>query len=172
MPDNARKMTTKERRALVTQYVNGYKEVIAALAEMPPDKLTAHPLRGKWSACEIVHHLADSETRSALRLRQLLAEHNPIIHGYDQDTYADRLFYNERDMQPALDAFCAARATSAQLIARMSETDWQRAGWHTESGVYTCETWLRVYAAHGHGHAEQIRALTAALQNGRKNLRG
>ena len=39
----------------------------------------------------------------------------------------------------------------------MTEADWAReAGTHTEHGRYTVERWLEIYAAHAHGHAEQI----------------
>jgi hypothetical protein len=44
----------------------------------------------------------------------------------------------------------------------MQDDDWTREGWHTESGRYTAETWLRIYAAHGRDHAAQIRRLRAA----------
>jgi hypothetical protein len=130
-----------------------------SLEGFPAESLTAHPLPGKWSAREIIHHLADSEMASALRLRQLLDEENPVIHGYDQDNRAERLRYNERDPAPAFEAFRAARATTLQLFALMSEEDWQREGTHTESGRYTVEDWLKIYAAHAHNHAAQIRRL-------------
>jgi len=67
-------MTPDERQQLINQYKAGYDEVINSLKDFPVDDLTAHPVAGKWSACEIVHHLADSETASALRLRKLLTE--------------------------------------------------------------------------------------------------
>ena len=38
----------------------------------------------------------------------------------------------------------------------MSEADWAKEGRHTESGRYTAEDWLRIYAAHLEGHAQQI----------------
>ena len=38
----------------------------------------------------------------------------------------------------------------------MTEAEWRREGSHTESGRYTVERWLEIYAAHAHGHAEQI----------------
>ena len=114
-------------------------------------------------SAEIVHHLADSETTSALRLRRLLVEDHPLIQGYDQEAFAARLNYNNRDMAPALEAFRSARATTAQLFDLMSEYDWQREGTHSESGVYTPEDWLKIYAAHAHNHADQIRRLRAAV---------
>jgi len=156
-------MTAEERQQLISQYKEGYDEVDSALDTFPPDLLTAHPIPGKWSAAEIVHHLADSETTSGLRLRRLLVEDHPLIQGYDQDAYAARLNYNQRAIAPSLDAFRCARATSAQLFEFMSDTDWQREGTHSESGSYSAEDWLRIYAAHAHNHAAQIRRLRDAL---------
>jgi hypothetical protein len=157
-------MTPEERQSLIEQYAAGYDEVARQLKDFPFDALTACPLPGKWSAAEIVHHLADSEMRSALRLRQLLAEEQPVLQGYDEAAYAERLRYNERAIAPALEAFRAARATTAQLLAALSEDDWHRAGTHTETGRYTTEDWLKIYAAHAHNHAAQIRRLREALE--------
>lgn len=162
-------MTSQERQALIEQYIDGYNEVVRNLQGIPADSLTAHPIEGKWSAAEIVHHLADSETTSGLRLRRLLAEDHPIILGYDQDIYATCLNYNRRNTAPALEAFRSARASVAQLFEFMSEEDWQREGTHSESGSYSVEDWLRIYAAHAHNHAAQIRRLREALTRSRDN---
>jgi DinB family protein len=156
-------MTKQERDPLIAQYAAGYDEVVKALQGFAPAKLTAHPIAGKWSAAEIVHHLADSESVSAQRIRKLLAEDHAVIHGYDQETWATRLRYNERELAPALEAFRAARATTSQLLPGLSDADWAREGWHTESGRYSAETWLRIYAVHAHNHAAQIRRLKDAL---------
>ena len=156
-------MKQEERNELIARYNAGYDEVVDALKDFPVVDLTSHPLPGKWSAREIVHHLADSETTSAIRLRRLLAEDCPVIQGYDQDHFATRLKYNERDMAPSLEAFRAARATTGQILEFMTEADWTREGEHTESGRYTPENWLEIYAAHAHNHAAQIRRLLAAL---------
>lgn len=156
-------MTASERKGLIAKYAAGYDEVASALEGFPKNKLTANLIAGKWSAAEIVQHLADSEMTSAIRLRWLLVEESPVIHGYDEALFATRLRYNERDIAPALEAFRGARATTAQLLERMAEEDWRREGTHTESGRYTVEDWLRIYAAHAHGHADQIRRLREML---------
>jgi hypothetical protein len=159
-------MTLEERQDLIAQYKAGYDQVSRNLADFPRNSLTAHPIAGKWSAAEIVHHLADSETTSALRLRRLLVEDHPLIQGYDQDEYAVKLRYNERDIAPSFEAFRAARATTAQLIDMMTEEDWHREGTHSESGSYSAEDWLKIYAAHAHNHAAQIARLGEALASG------
>jgi DinB superfamily len=156
-------MTPEERSALIASYAGGYQEVLNALEGFPTENLGAHPIPGKWSAKEIIHHLGDSEGTSAIRLRLLLVEDNPTIQGYDEAEFAVKLRYNDRDMTPALDAFRSARETTLQLLTLMSEEDWQRQGTHTESGTYTPEHWLKIYAAHAHNHAAQIDRLKNSL---------
>lgn len=157
-------MNPEKREQLIRQYAAGVDEVLQALNDFPEESIAAHPLPGKWSAREIVHHLADSETTSAQRLRKLLAEEFPVIHGYDQDKYAILLRYNVRDIAPALEAFRAARETTLQLIESMTDEDWKLKGWHTEHGIYSADLWLEIYAVHAHNHAAQIRGLRDALK--------
>ena len=156
-------MTVEERKTLIARYADGVREVEEALAGFPADQITAHPIPGKWSAREIVHHLGDSETTSAIRLRRLLAEERPVITAYDQELWAARFRYNEHDHADAMEAFRAARRITVPVLKSMSESDWKREGWHTEGGLYTPETWLQIYAAHAHGHAGQIHRLREAL---------
>jgi hypothetical protein len=156
-------MTHEERNQLIEQYAAGYEDVTRALEGLTEEQLSAHPIPGKWSAREIVHHLADSESISAQRIRALLVERRPVIQGYDQEEYARRLRYNERPLAPALAAFQAARATTLQLLSAMNDDDWRREGTHSESGRYTAENWLAIYAAHARNHAAQIVRLREAL---------
>ncbi len=158
-------MTPEERNDLIAKSAEGYEEVAQALAGFPAESISAHPIPGKWSVREIIHHLGDSESTSAFRLRKLLVEDNAIIEGYDQDQFASRLRYNERDMGPALEAFRAARESTTPLLQMMSEEDWQRTGTHTESGLYSTENWLKIYANHAHNHASQIQRLRQALNS-------
>ena len=156
-------MNAAQRQKLIERYRAGHAEVVRALEGFPPAKLMTRPFPGKWTAAEIVHHLADSETQSGIRLRKLLAEAHPVIQGYDQERWAEVLFYQSRPIEPSLQAFRYARETTAQLFEHMSEADWRKLGWHTESGSYHTELWLQIYADHAHGHAEQIQRLKAAL---------
>jgi hypothetical protein len=146
-----------ERKKLVDKYKDGYRAVAEALAGATDDELDAHPAPGKWSAREIVHHLADSEMTSAIRLRLLVASDRPQIGGYDQEEFARRLYY-DRPIEASLDAFKNARRTTAEILDRMTDAEWAREGTHTEHGRYTVLRWLEIYAEHAHNHADQIRA--------------
>jgi hypothetical protein len=148
-------MDDKTRQDLIARYKDGYRVVAEALAKASDEELDARPAPGKWTAREIVHHLADSEMTSAIRLRRLIAEDRPTIHAYDEEQFARTLYY-DRPLEASLDAFDAARRTTAELLDRLTPEQWRREGTHTESGPYSVETWLRIYADHAHRHAQQI----------------
>ena len=156
-------MSPEDRKRLLDQYADGYPEVAKALKGFPDELMTHHPFPGKWSAREIVHHLADSETQSGVRIRKLLTEEFPVIQGYDQERWAILLRYNLRDHAPSLEAFHAARETTLQLLQSMTDEDWSIRAWHSESGPYSAARWLEIYAAHAHNHAQQIQRLKDAL---------
>lgn len=149
-------MNTQTRSDLIRRYREGYAAVEAALAGISAAELDNPDAEG-WTARMVAHHLADSEMTSAMRLRKLFAETNPVIWGYDEELYSRTLFYDRRPIEASLLAFRAARESTAAILEHLPEDAWSRAGWHTESGLYTVERWLEIYAAHGHDHAEQIR---------------
>ena len=154
-------MDVVTRRRLVEQYRDGYQVVVEALAGISEAELDVREAPGEWSPREVVHHLADSEMTSAIRLRRLIVEDQPLIVGYDQEEFARRLYY-DRPIEASLAAFRAARETTAQILDRLSEAEWARAGTHSESGRYTVLDWLQIYAVHAHDHADQIRRARAA----------
>ena len=157
-------MDSETRQKLVDAYKDGYRVVAEALAGYKEEELDTAPAPGKWTARQIVHHLADSEMTSAIRLRLLLASPSPSIVGYDQEAFVQKLYYDDRPIEASLDAFNAARRTTAELLDRMSEAEWLREGTHTEHGRYTVHKWLELYASHAHGHADQIRVARDAAR--------
>ena len=156
-------MDAETRKKLIDQYKEGYHVVAQALAGATDEQLDARPGPGKWTAREVVHHLADSEMTSAIRLRTLLAVDNPQIFGYDQDEFAKRLYY-DRSIEASLEAFKGARRSTAEILDRMTDAEWAREGTHTEHGRYGTTRWLEIYAPHAHQHAVQIRVARDAAK--------
>ena len=149
-------MSRDDRETLVEQYARGPERIRAAFSTAPKEALQWRPGPGKWSVHEVVVHCADSETNAALRIRYLLAEEGPLIVGYDQDAWARLFDYHAQSLEEALAAAASARDRTVPLLRRMTDADWAKTGRHTESGRYSAEDWLRIYAAHLEGHARQI----------------
>ena len=157
-------MSSADRRALLARYRDGAAEFAAAVADVTDAELDAHPFEGEWSVREIAHHLADGELMSAIRLRRLIAEDDPLIVGYEERTFTDRLHSTERPIASSLDAAAAARASTLTILECLTDDEWARTGTHSEMGAYSVERWLQVYANHPSEHAEQVRGLLAALR--------
>ena len=149
-------MSRGDRQALLERFRGGADEVDAALEGITDEELDRRPASGDWSPREVAHHLADSEAMAYMRLRRLIAEDEPLIHGYDEPEYARRLHY-DRPTASSLAVLRAVRAASLELLESLTDAEWARTGTHSESGSYSVERWLAIYASHSHDHANQIR---------------
>lgn len=143
-----------DRAELIARYRDGYRAVSDSLDGITEEELDSG-VDGEWTPREIVHHLADAEIIGAERIRRLLAEQEPQIMAYDEKAFAQLAM--RRPIEPSLLALQGARESTVQLLERMTDDDWKRAGTHSERGRYTAEDWLTVYAGHAHDHAHQIR---------------
>jgi hypothetical protein len=147
-------LDAQERNALISRYRDGHRAVVNALQGMREDELD-RSASGEWTPRMIAHHLADSEMTSAIRLRRLVVENSPVISGYDEVEFAQKLT-SDRPIEPSVEAMRWARESTAQILERLTDEDWLRAGVHSERGPYSVEDWLTTYADHGHDHAMQI----------------
>ena len=155
-------LTSAERATLIDQYADGPRRLRAALATVPKEAIQWRPKSGEWSAHEVVVHCSDSETQSASRIRVLASEKDPIIQGYDQEQWARDFDYHAHPLDVALAAVDGVRANTAALLRRLPDSAWSKVGRHSESGRYTAEDWLRIYADHLENHARQIEANVVA----------
>jgi hypothetical protein len=152
-------MPTSEIATLIAVYKSAAEELRSLVHGLTDTELDRHHPDG-WSARMVVHHLADSETNAYIRLRRLLAE--PVgstIQGYDEAAWATApgLAYGKAAVTTSMQVFLSVRASSSEVLDRLTEADLDRYGIHTESGRYTVRDWLRIYAEHPREHAEQIR---------------
>src|SRR5436189_4783462 len=77
-------------------------------------RLTTPPAPGKWSARDILCHLADCEIVFAFRMRQTLAEDHHVIQPFDQSLWAKT--YGSGDATAALATVAALRAWNLALL--------------------------------------------------------
>jgi hypothetical protein len=155
-------LTSTERTKLIHQYAAGPARLRAAYAAVPPEARQWRPKPGEWSAHEVVVHCSDSETQAASRIRVLTSEKDPLIQGYDEAQWARDFDYHAHPLDVAFTTVDAVRANTTALLRRLPEAAWSKVGRHTESGRYTAEDWLTIYADHLENHARQIETNVAA----------
>jgi hypothetical protein len=150
-------MDSKERNEKIELYGRGFDLLKAALTGVPQEAMKFKPEPKEWSVHEILIHLADSESNSALRVRKLIVEPGGTLMGYDQDAWAIQLNYHDQNVEDALEVLRLARKTTYELLKRQPEEVFTHAIVHPElDKPYTFEKWLNIYPEHIPAHIEQI----------------
>lgn len=129
---------------------------------VPQERLRVPEAEGKWSAADVLHHLADSDLVWGYRLRRVLAEDQPRLDGYDQDLWASRLDYPSQSPAESVVTFRVLRAATLHLLDAAGPQDLQRAGVHGERGEETIADMMRLYAGHDLVHRAQIERILAS----------
>jgi len=149
---------------LLERFRRGAELVAVATTGAAGPVLDFQPAPGKWGVRTIVCHLADTETVLAMRLRQIIAENNPLLPVIDQDAWAERLDYSKRKLSPALEGFRRTRAENYELLKDLPEAVFARTGQHTKRGTITLLELLRIFAEHAEKHVQQIQSARAAYK--------
>lgn len=124
--------------------------------------VTASPAPGKWSARDILCHLADCEIVFAFRLRQALAEDHHVIQPFDQDKWAPS--YQAQDADVALATFGAVRGWNLALLEAVRPEQREKTLTHPERGDMTFQTIVETMAGHDVNHLRQLEALAAKFR--------
>jgi hypothetical protein len=149
-----------DREAL--EVITGTPTRLESLANLlGPDRIEHSPAPGKWSAREIVCHLADCEVVFAFRLRQTLAEDHHVIQPFDQDKFAQH--YDAYDAHAALAVFSAVRNWNLALIRQAGSSALTKRNTHPERGEGSFGELIEIMAGHDLNHIKQIEAITKKI---------
>jgi hypothetical protein len=133
---------------------------IASLVRAWPRERDEHShAPGKWTARQVLAHLAQLEMVFSTRLRFALAEDGYRIQPFEQDDWM-----REETPPPALvslDAYVAMRGMNLALLTSLTSEQRGRTATHPEWGVVHVD-WLAAWCAgHERNHLPQIEAVAA-----------
>ena len=151
-------MNRKEINEKIESYGRGFSLLTAALAGVPKKAWSFRPEPNEWSVHEIIVHMADSESMSALRARKLIVEPGSTLMAYEESKWADALDYKEQSAEDAQEIIRLARQSTYELLKRQPDEVFTHSVIHSEfpDEPYTFELWLNIYARHIPDHIEQI----------------
>ncbi|HEX3375582.1 MAG TPA: DinB family protein [Candidatus Acidoferrales bacterium] len=124
-------------------------------------KLRKRPAPGKWSASEIIAHLADGEIVTGWRIRQILGAPGTPLQAYDQDAWAAAGRYDKRDARKSLEQFRVLREGNLVLLKSLTPEQRKQHGMHAERGVETIEHIVQMIAGHDLNHLAQVERILA-----------
>jgi hypothetical protein len=147
------------------------KRLKKLLKGMSEKELAKKPAPDKWSIKEVIAHLADHEVVYGFRLRCVAALDRPMLTGYDQDLFMQRLQHDRATTKELFDSYAAARAANHALVERLDEDAFDRTGMHAERGEETLRTIVTRNAGHDMLHEQQVERTKAAVR-AKKSKRG
>jgi hypothetical protein len=158
--------TAQQYSQRITAHVEGKQPlaVQAATAQrleqlikgVPASQLRKRQAADKWSASEIVAHLADAEIVIAFRMRLILGAPGTPIAAYDQDSWVTSGHYEKRDPHKSVEQFRVVREANLALFESLTPEQWNQYGIHSERGQETIEQIVRMTAGHDINHLQQI----------------
>src|ERR1700724_60072 len=136
------------------------KHIATAVLGLAERTLRYKPSPDKWCILEILGHLADVEILYAYRIRQMLADKDPVIAPIDQDAWAKNLGYLESSPPELVALYGLNRHANVGLRRRRRAEDLQRSARHPElDHRVSVADYVQMMSKHGPNHLEQIERL-------------
>ncbi|MCW5948905.1 MAG: bacillithiol transferase BstA [Pyrinomonadaceae bacterium] len=133
---------------------------LASAVENLDDGQLDTPYRdGGWTVRQTVHHVADSHSNSLTRFKLALTEDEPpTIKPYYEDRWAE-LADSLLPIDVSLSMIAAIHTRWTALLGSMADADFEREFIHPETGRWTLEAALALYAWHSLHHTAHITRL-------------
>jgi uncharacterized damage-inducible protein DinB len=129
-------------------------------AVLSPKRAAARPASDKWSAKEIICHLADCELVYGMRYRKILSEPEATLVAFDQEAWEKNLHYGKQSLKAALATFQVLRAGHVTLLRGLPKSAWNKTGMHPSYGALSLRQIVVHIADHDKNHLAQITRLT------------
>jgi len=135
------------------------ERIRAAAGSWSPADFERSYAPGKWSARQILVHLAQTELALGTRARMALSTPNYAAQAFNQDQWLAR--DSGLSGKEALDAFVAIATMNRAMFEKLSAADRAIALQHPEYGALTVEWILEQMAGHQIHHAKQLEQISS-----------
>jgi hypothetical protein len=122
--------------------------------KLGPEGLKRSYAPGKWTASQVLAHLADTEIAFGFRVRQIISEPQLPIQPFDENQWARR--YDAADGLEAATTFQALRGWNLSLFRILEMDDLEKEAIHPANGPQKAGTVIRVMAGHTLNHLAQL----------------
>lgn len=148
---------------LIAAYESGVETVRSAVAGMSREQALARPIAGKWTTVECVAHIADFEPIMAERLKRIISHDRPLLMVAEENLFAEKLAYGQRDLAEELSIIESTRKQMARILKSLPKEAAERVGVHSYKGLVTLEAVLIGTTNHINHHVKFILEKRRAL---------
>lgn len=157
IPDTSKRF---ERIAVIRELPSSLRNAVAGLTDA---QLETPYREGGWTLRQTVHHLADSHQNSLIRFKLALTEDvAPTIKPYFQERWAELADYR-LPVEVSLYLIDSLHTRWVALLGSMTDSDYARTFIHPDTGEWTLEDALALYAWHSKHHTAHITTLRTSM---------
>ena len=152
-------VSSEARRERINTIAELPAKLAAAVEGLDDAQLDTEYRPGGWTVRQTVHHVPDSHLNSMIRFKLTLTEdESPTIRPYYEDRWAE-LGDSKLPVEVSLRLVKAIHERWVALLQSMSDEDFTKTFIHPETGEWTLEGALALYAWHSRHHTAHITRL-------------
>ncbi|HMO36128.1 MAG TPA: DinB family protein [Gemmatales bacterium] len=156
-------MDTNTRDKLVADYLAGTALLRKAIQGMTQEQMQARPIAGKMSTQEVICHIVDFEPVYVERMKRAITMEKPTVMGADENAFAAKLCYHERDTEEELNLMELTRKSMSRILKALPVEAWSREAIHNERGPMSLEKMVINITNHVPHHIRFIEEKRKAL---------
>lgn len=154
--DRSAAESSSDRATLIQTIRELPEKISSAVAGLTDEQLDTPYRDGGWTLRQTVHHVADSHINSLCRFKLALTEDEPpTIRPYLEDRWAE-LADSKMPVDVSLQIIDGVHSRWTSLLESMSDEDYRREFVHPETGKWSLEGVLALYAWHSKHHTAHI----------------
>ncbi len=153
--DKNTKISLEQREQFFTEIAQLPNALRGAVENLSDEQLDTPYRPGGWTVRQVIHHVGDSHMNSFIRFKLALSEVNPTIRPYAEDLWAETPEY-KMPVGVSLNLIDSIHQRWRTLLDSMSNADFARTLNHPETGKWTLDNQLGLYAWHGRHHTAHV----------------
>jgi hypothetical protein len=157
-----------KHEVLIEKYLAGPEVLRRSVAGMSNMQLDARPVPFKWSARQVVLHIADFDLVYADHMKRVIAESEPMLLDGNRDSFAAHLAYNQRDVDEEIRMIEAVRRHMGRILTSLDVNAFERKAIYSARGPVTLADLLQDAADHIPHHGQYIEEKRKALRVGER----
>jgi hypothetical protein len=131
------------------------KKLAYAIEGLDETQIETQYRRGGWTIRQVIHHLGEAHLNGFYRIKMTLTEDSPMIVPYDASKWAE-LGDQTLTIDPSLKIFEGVHSRLSAIFQDLSDSQFERKAINLESGEWTVEGFLALYAWHARHHTAHI----------------
>ncbi len=155
-------ITAEDRNYAILSLAEMPEQLRESLRRLNDEQLNTPYREGGWTVRQLVHHMADSHSVALHRMKRVLTEDDPEIHGYDEKAFA-LLPDTHAPAEWSLELIESVHARWVMLLQNLTGEQFARTYRHSERGPSNLEKTLLLYAWHARHHVAHINHLRTRM---------